>query len=98
MPREYKSFPRIFVDAPLAPGASVELGRDAVNHLVNVLRLDEGDAAILFNGCDGAWLAKLTHAGKKAATLAVKIQTAHQTPASDLWFGFAPLKAGRLDY
>jgi len=98
MPREYKSFPRIYVEAPLAPGASVELGRDAANHLVNVLRLGEGDAAILFNGRDGAWLAKLTHAGKKGATLAVEMQTAHQTPASDLWFGFAPLKTGRLDY
>ena len=26
------------------------------------------------------------------------VQTAHQTPPSDLWFGFAPLKTGRLDY
>ena len=98
MPREYKSLPRVFVDAPLAPGAPVELGREPANHLVNVLRLKEGDAAILFNGRDGAWLAKLTHAGKKGATLEAGVQTAHQTPPSDLWFGFAPLKTGRLDY
>jgi 16S rRNA (uracil1498-N3)-methyltransferase len=98
MPREYKSFPRIFVEAPLLPGAAVELGRDAANHVVNVLRLKEGDAAILFNGRDGAWLGKLIHAGKKSATLEISVQTAHQTPPSDLWFGFAPLKTGRLDY
>jgi 16S rRNA (uracil1498-N3)-methyltransferase len=98
MPREYKSFPRIFVDAPLAPGAVVELGREPANHLVNVLRLTDGDAAILFNGRDGAWLARLIHAGKKGATLEVGVQTAHQTPPSGLWFGFAPLKTGRLDY
>ena len=98
MPRQYKSFPRVFVGADLAAGTPVELDRDQANHLVNVLRLKEGDAAVLFNGRDGAWLGKLTHAGKKSATLDVVVQTAHQTPASDLWFGFAPLKVGRLDY
>jgi 16S rRNA (uracil1498-N3)-methyltransferase len=98
MPRDYKSFPRVHIGAALAAGATVELGKEQANHLVNVLRLKEGDAAILFNGRDGAWLSKLTHAGKKGATLESFIQTAHQTPPSDLWFGFAPLKSGRVDY
>lgn len=98
MPREYKSYPRVFIDAALVAGSPVELDKDQSNHLVNVLRLKEGDAAILFNGRDGAWLGKLTHAGKKSATLDIVVQTAHQTPPSDLWFGFAPLKTGRLDY
>ena len=98
MPRDYKSFPRVHVDAALSPGAAVDLDKDQANHLVNVLRLREGDAAILFNGRDGAWLSRLTHAGKKGATLDIVVQTAHQTPPSTLWFGFAPLKTGRLDY
>ena len=98
MPREYKSFPRVFVAAALRAGSPVELYREQANHLVTVLRLKEGDSAILFNGRDGAWLARLTHAGKKSAILDIVVQTAHQTPASDLWFGFAPLKTGRLDY
>ena len=34
----------------------------------------------------------------KGARLAVEVQVQHQTPRSDLWFGFAPLKTGRLDY
>jgi len=98
MPRQYKSLPRVFVEAALTAGATVELGREPANHLVNVLRLGEGSDAILFNGRDGAWLAKLTHAGRKFASLAVGTQVAVQTPPSDLWFGFAPLKTGRLDY
>ena len=98
MPRSYKSFPRVFVGDALTEGATVELDRDHANHLVNVLRLKEGDSVVLFNGRDGAWLSKLTSAGKKGATLAVLLQAAHQTPPSDLWFGFAPLKVGRLDY
>ncbi len=98
MPRTHKSFPRLYVESDLASGALVEVGREQVNHLVNVLRLKEGDAVVAFNGHDGAWLAKLAHVGKKGATLELDIQVAHQTPPSDLWFGFAPLKVGRLDY
>jgi 16S rRNA (uracil1498-N3)-methyltransferase len=98
MPRTYKSFPRLHVEPALAAGSSVELGKDQANHLVNVLRLKEGDAAVLFNGRDGAWLGKIARAGKKDVTLDVVVQTAHQTPPPDLWFGFAPLKVGRLDY
>ena len=98
MPRQYKSLPRVFVEPSLVAGTTVELGREQANHLVSVLRLKEGDAAVLFNGRDGAWIAKLTHAGKKSATLATQTQLAPQTPPSDLWFGFAPLKTGRLDY
>ena len=98
MPRTYKSFPRLFVEPDLAAGATIEVGKEQANHLVNVLRLKEGDAVVAFNGRDGAWLAKLTRAGKKGATLALDVQVAHQTPPADLWFGFAPLKVGRLDY
>lgn len=98
MPRVYKSFPRVYVEADLAPAGHVSLDRDKANHLVNVLRMGDGDSVILFNGRQGAWLARIAHAGKKGAELDVVVQTAHQTPASDLWFGFAPLKTGRLDY
>lgn len=98
MPRAYKSFPRLFLDSTLAAGVQLEIDKDHANHLVNVLRLEQGDSVVAFNGRDGAWLGKLTAAGKKGATLEVVVQTAHQTPPSDLWFGFAPLKVGRLDY
>jgi 16S rRNA (uracil1498-N3)-methyltransferase len=98
MPRTYKSFPRLFVEPDLAAGATIEVGKEQANHLVNVLRLKEGDAVVAFNGRDGAWLAKLARAGKKGATLELDVQVAHQTPPADLWFGFAPLKVGRLDY
>jgi 16S rRNA (uracil1498-N3)-methyltransferase len=98
MPRSYKSFPRLYVEHPLAPGGAVELGRDQTSYLLTVLRLKAEDSVILFNGSDGAWLAKITDAHRKGATLELVVQTAHQTPPSDLWYGFAPLKTGRLDY
>ena len=98
MPRTYKSFPRLHVEHDLAPGAALELGREQTNYLIAVLRLKAGDSVVLFNGRNGAWLAKVANPGRKAATLDPVMQIAHQTPPSDLWFGFAPLKTGRLDY
>ena len=98
MPRTYKSFPRLYVGPDLTADAVIDVGRAQVNHLVNVLRLRQGDAVVTFNGRDGAWLARLTDVGKKGATLALDVQVAHQTRPSDVWFGFAPLKVGRLDY
>ncbi len=98
MPRDYKSFARLFVEPALTAGGSVTLGKEQTNHLFSVLRLRDGDSVVLFNGRDGAWLAKIAQAGKKETVLEVVVQVAHQTPPSDLWFGFAPLKVGRLDY
>lgn len=98
MPRTHKTLPRLHVDAPLSAGASVELGREQTNYLISVLRMKAGEALVLFNGVDGAWMARIADPHRKGVTLEVVVQTAHQTPKSDLWFGFAPLKTGRLDY
>lgn len=98
MPRSYKSFARLYVTADLRPQASLTLGHEQTSYLVSVLRMKAGDSVILFNGRDGAWLARITDPHRKGVTLELVVQTAHQTPPSDLWFGFAPLKTGRLDY
>lgn len=98
MPRNYKSFARLHVAADLRPGAHLTLGHDQTTYLLSVLRMKAGDSVILFNGRDGAWLAKIADPHRKGVTVELQVQTAHQTPPSDLWFGFAPLKTGRLDY
>ena len=98
MPRSHKSLSRLYVEGPLVAGLALPLGKDQSNYLISVMRLGLGDSVVLFNGRDGAWLAKITDPGKKHAILTPEVQTAHQTPVSDLWFGFAPLKVGRLDY
>lgn len=98
MPRTHKSLPRLHVEADLGAGQALTLGREQTNYLVAVMRMKAGDAAILFNGRDGAWLARITDPHRKGVMLEVVVQTARQTAPADLWFGFAPLKAGRLDY
>ncbi|WP_055048217.1 16S rRNA (uracil(1498)-N(3))-methyltransferase [Devosia sp. A16] len=98
MPRSHKTLPRLYIEAPLAAGATLELGRDHTNYLLSVLRMKAADALVVFNGADGAWMARIASDHRKGATLELVVQTQHQTPKSDLWFGFAPLKTGRLDY
>lgn len=98
MPRYDFRTTRLYLDAPLAVGSEVSLGRDQTSYLVNVLRLRRGDPVLLFNGRDGEWQASLVSAGKRAALVAVTACTRAQTPAGNLHFLFAPLKHARLDY
>ena len=90
--------PRLFVDAPLAAGATLPLDRAQANYLLNVLRKTPGDPVLLFNGRDGEWRASLIASGRKSADLAIRERTRPQPPRSDLHYLFAPLKTARLDY
>ena len=92
------SSPRLYVDAPLAAGASVALEQAQAHYLTHVLRLKAGQGVLLFNGRDGEWRASLAAAGKRTVTLAVADQTRPQTAPADLHYLFAPLKSARLDY
>ena len=96
-PYDFKS-PRLYVDAPLAAGASVALEQAQAHYLTHVLRLKAGQGVLLFNGRDGEWRASLAAAGKRTTTLAVSDQTRPQTAPTDVHYLFAPLKSARLDY
>ena len=96
MPRTHKTLPRLYVETPLSDGAEIALDKDQTNHLVNVLRRAPGDNCVVFNGQDGAFLAEIVQVAKKLVSLHLIERAAAQTPANDLWFGFAPIK--RLDY
>jgi 16S rRNA (uracil1498-N3)-methyltransferase len=98
MPRTHAQFPRLYVDLDLGAGATLNLGKDQSLYLAAVLRKSVGDEVVLFNGRDGAWLCRLTSDSKKSVTLEAVEQIAPQPVASDLWYGFAPLKTERLDY
>jgi 16S rRNA (uracil1498-N3)-methyltransferase len=89
--------PRLFVDATLAAGETVELERSQSNYLGNVLRLAAGDTILVFNGRDGEWQASI--AGRKRPdSLAIVARTRPQDRLPDLAYVFAPLKHARLDY
>jgi 16S rRNA (uracil1498-N3)-methyltransferase len=89
---------RLFVKSKLHAGAEIALEPEQAHYLRNVLRLNQGDAILLFNGADGEWCATLTEAGKKKVLARVAHQTRAQEEGPDLHYLFAPLKRARLDY
>jgi 16S rRNA (uracil1498-N3)-methyltransferase len=89
--------PRLFVDAALAPGASVALERSQSNYLGNVLRLAAGGTILVFNGRDGEWQASI-RGRKRPDSLDIVARTRPQDRLPDLVYVFAPLKHARLDY
>jgi 16S rRNA (uracil1498-N3)-methyltransferase len=89
---------RLFVRDDLATDASVAATREQANYLLNVLRLKDGDAILVFNGRDGEWRARIAAASRKSCTLAIEEKVREQTPLPDLHYLFAPLKHARLDY
>lgn len=97
MPQVDFRSPRLFIDSPLAAGATLPLDRNQGNYLGNVLRLEAGDGVLVFNGRDGEWQAQL--AGRKRPDhLILEAQTRPQDRLPDLTYVFAPLKHARLDY
>jgi len=90
--------PRLFLEAPLAPGAQVACTPEQANYLLNVLRLAAEASILVFNGRDGEWRARLVGAGKRRCALACVEQTRAQQAGPDIHYLFAPLKHARLDY
>jgi 16S rRNA (uracil1498-N3)-methyltransferase len=97
MPQHDFRAPRLFVDAPLAAGASLALDRDQANYLGNVMRLSSGARVLAFNGRDGEWQAEIV-GRKRPETLAIVKQTRPQDRLGDVTYVFALLKHARLDY
>ncbi len=89
---------RLFVEEPLAEGVPVGLDHGRARYLRSVLRLSPGARLALFNGRDGAWVARLEGLGKGWASLTVETLIQAQRPEPDLWLCFAPIKRARLDF
>ena len=89
---------RLFVADSLVSGATIKLSASQLHHLRHVLRLAPGALLSLFNGRDGAWLARLVALGKTAGQVELLRQLEPQRPEPDLWLLFSPLKRHRLDF
>jgi 16S rRNA (uracil1498-N3)-methyltransferase len=68
-----------------------------VHYLRNVMRAYEGENALIFNGKDGEWLARIDEIGKKTCSLTLLEQTRPQEDVPDLWLLFAPIKRAKID-
>jgi len=92
--------PRLYIEAPLAPAASVELGSGHAHYLRSVLRLGPGAAVAVFNPAAGEWLCRIEQIGKNGVRVAVErqLRPADAEGGPDLWLVFAPIKRARLDW
>ena len=63
---------RVFVDAPLAPGAHVALPPFSAEHLTRVLRLPDGAEVVCFNGDGSDYTATLEVRAKGVAAVRIR--------------------------
>jgi 16S rRNA (uracil1498-N3)-methyltransferase len=63
--------PRFYVDSPLRAGSSCQLPEDTAHHAIHVMRLREGEDAILFNGRGGEYAARVASMQKLRIALDV---------------------------
>lgn len=91
---------RLWVEQDIIENNAIPCDRAQANYLVNVLRMEQGDNLLIFNGRQGEWRCELHVLGRKKAAL-VPISQERPQPEprdSDLHYLFAPLKSARIDY
>jgi 16S rRNA (uracil1498-N3)-methyltransferase len=90
--------PRLFVEDDLVQGGALTVDGPRAHYLRDVLRLGVGAEALLFNGRDGEWRAKIAAATKRALGLGIESRIRPQIAEPDLWLCFAPVKKARIDF
>lgn len=89
---------RLFVDAPLLAGARVVPDTGQTHYLLHVMRARAGDRALLFNGRDGEWQARIGDVSRRECALTCERQTRAQQGGPNVWLAFAPIKKTPGEY
>jgi 16S rRNA (uracil1498-N3)-methyltransferase len=92
-----KTAQRLFVEAPLGPEVEAALDEGQSHYLANVLRLAPGAEALLFNGKDGEWTARIAALSRKGGAAVCVRQVRPQDRVPPLTLFFAPIKGDRLE-
>jgi 16S rRNA (uracil1498-N3)-methyltransferase len=89
---------RLFVAAPLGPGARIVPEEGQAHYLLHVMRAREGARVLVFNGRDGEWQARIAEVTRRTCALVCESQIRAYEDVPDLWFVFAPIKRTPADY
>jgi len=89
--------PRLYIDAPLAPGGAAPLSADQAHYLRTVLRREIGAPLRLFNGREGEFAGEIADLGKKGGIAAIAGRTRAQDAEPDLTLFFAPVKRAAVE-
>ncbi|MDH5445564.1 MAG: 16S rRNA (uracil(1498)-N(3))-methyltransferase [Gammaproteobacteria bacterium] len=91
--------PRIYQSIQPETREEIELSEHAIRHLIQVLRLREGDGFTVFNGLGQAWEAKLTSVSKRVVTARIEgILTENPESPLKVHLGLGISKGDRMDY
>ncbi|HSO82578.1 16S rRNA (uracil(1498)-N(3))-methyltransferase [Thiocapsa sp.] len=91
--------PRIYVDLPLEPGASLELPPAQTRHLAQVLRLPPDAPLVLFNGDGCDYPGQLSRADRSGSSVRVGTPEAVEPTAPlDIHLALGVSKGERMDY
>ena len=88
---------RLFVTQPLRDGLHVEPSDEQSRYLLAVMRLQLGDALLLFNGLDGEWQFRVSGVSKRGCRLTADHQTRPQATGPDLDLIIALVKRAPLE-
>jgi 16S rRNA (uracil1498-N3)-methyltransferase len=89
---------RLYVDAGLTAGATIEASEGQAHYLGSVMRRAVGDPVHLFNGSDGEWSCLIASLSRGRAAFAVETLVRPQSDDTDLWLMFAVLKRDTTDF
>lgn len=90
---------RVFLPQPLAAGNEIALPDEAFRHLVQVLRLREGEHFIAFNGEGGEYRATLTQLAKRSASARIEaLDAVDRESPRPLHLAQCVSKGDRMDY
>ena len=91
--------PRIYQTIQTQAGDEIELAEHAVKHLIQVLRMREGEAFILFNGQGQAWQARIASVSKRLAKALIEdCLTEDLESPLRVHLGLGVSKGERMDY
>ncbi|MGH8679648.1 MAG: 16S rRNA (uracil(1498)-N(3))-methyltransferase [Burkholderiales bacterium] len=90
---------RIYVNLPLATGATLTLPQDAARHLLQVLRFKAGEKFVLFNGTGGEYEAQLhTVTRRKTTAHVVLLRDVERESPLSITLAQCVAKGERMDY
>jgi 16S rRNA (uracil1498-N3)-methyltransferase len=89
---------RLYVEAPLGPGAEVALTSAQAHYLGAVMRQKPGGRLAVFNGRDSEWIAEIVALGRGSGSLVAREPGQAQRMPPDVWLIFAPIKKARTDF
>ena len=96
--RENYTLTRLYIEAPLIAGESLDLSKAQAHYLGTVLRKGEGDAIRIFNGQDGEWRAEVSVISKKSTILKITQLLRTPKPCLDIILCFALVKKHRTSF